>query len=235
MDGLPISFLTWNLAMLERSRAAPPDWTEEHTQAEVRRIVLELSPDLVLLQELPGVVPYVETHDMIRANPMSHSGNLATLVGHDLMEEEPTFEVVPGVAVLVTFPTRNVTIANVHLAPGRSGAATRIEQLRLVLDAAPTADLAVVGDTNTRTDEEQAIAEIGLNGPRPPRPTWDGRRNRFRGPSGDFVAYFTRCFVRGGLVIQDEAVLSEPVAIDGLAGFHLSDHFALTGIIASAD
>ncbi len=221
--------------MLERSQGAPRDWNQEHTQAEVRRIVLDLSPDLVLLQELPGVVPYVETHDMIRANPMSHSGNLATLVGHDLMEEEPAVEVVPGVSVLVTFRQRDVTIANVHMAPGRAGAAARIEQFQAVLDACPTADLAIVGDTNTRTGEERAIADIGLSGPRPPAPTWDGRRNRFRGETAGFVAYFTRYFISDGLAIEEAKVLSEPVVIDGLPGFHLSDHFALAGNIVAAD
>ena len=34
-----LTFLTWNLAMLERPAAAPLDWEPDHTQAEVRRIV----------------------------------------------------------------------------------------------------------------------------------------------------------------------------------------------------
>lgn len=219
--------------MLERSDQAPIDWTQEHTQAEVRRVVLDVSPDIVLFQELPGVVPFVETHDMIRSNPLSHSGNMATLVGHDLMDEPPTFVTVPGVGLLTTFVDRDVTVANVHLAPGGAAAAERLEQLEMIIEASPTEDLAIIGDTNTRTDEEESIRRLGLTGTKPPEPTWNGRRNRFRSRSAEFVAYFTRYFVSKGLRIDEPTVLSEPTVIDGHR-FHLSDHFALSGLITSA-
>ncbi len=227
-----MSFLSWNLAMFERSAEAPPDWTQEHTEAEVREIVLERSPDLVVLQELPGLVPYVETHDMIRANPRSHSGNLATLVGNDLMEERLTHSVVRGCALLVTFVDRGLTVANVHLAPGPGNAAHRLTQLRAVIGAAPTRDLVVVGDTNTRTDEEAGIEAIGLWGRRPPEPTWDGKRNRFRTEGAEFLAYFTRYFASEGVTVTDLWVRTEPVDVGG-TGFHLSDHFALEGSIVT--
>jgi hypothetical protein len=219
--------------MLERSEQAPPDWGQEHTQTEVRTVVLDESPDLVLFQELPGIVPYVETHDMIRSNPRSHSGNLATLVGHDVMDEQPTFTAIAGVGLLTTFVDRDLTVANVHLAPGKAGAQLRLEQLQAVVDASPTADLAVIGDTNTRTDEEQAIAQLGLTGPRPPEPTWNGRKNRFRGRSGEFLAYFSRPFVTADLQVTELRVLSDRwVAVDG-ARFHLSDHFGFAGSISN--
>ncbi len=212
--------------MLTRSLEAPPGWTQEHTEAEVRRFLLEWSPDVVLLQELPGVVPFVETHDMIRANPRSHSGNLAVLVGHHLLDEEITWSVVDGCAVLVTWPDRGLTVANVHLAPGSGAAALRLGQLRTIVDQAPTADVAIVGDTNTRRAEEVAIRAIGLATPRPPEPTWDGRRNPFNGPSGEFVAYFSRAFTAGEARVADQRVLPGRVSVDGRS-FHLSDHFAI--------
>lgn len=235
MNGLPITFLSWNLAMLERSSEAPPDWGQEHTQAEVRTVVLDESPDLVLFQELPGIVPYVETHDMVRANPLSHSGNLATLAGHDLMEEETSFVALKGIGLLLTFIERDLTIANVHLAPGRGEAELRLDQLRAVIDASPTADLAVIGDTNTRTDEEDDIATLGLRGTRPPEPTWNGRKNRFRGESGNFIAYFSRFFATSSLRIDDVRVLSErQISVEQYA-FHLSDHFGFCGTISTTD
>lgn len=221
--------------MFERSGEAPPDWTQEHTQAEVRRVVLETSPDLVLFQELPGIVPYVETHGMVRSNPLSHSGNLATLVGHDLIEEEPTVVTLAGFGILITFVERDITIANVHLAPGRAGVDRRLQQLEAVVAASPTADLAVVGDTNTRTDEESEIAKLGLRGPRPPEPTWNGRKNRFRGRTGDFKAYFTRYFVTGDLRVDGVSVLSDEAIKTEDHSFHLSDHYALAGQIWSVD
>ncbi len=218
--------------MLERSAEAPPDWTQEHTQAEVREIVLDVSPDMVLFQELPGVVPYVETHDMIRSNPLSHSGNMATLVGHDLMEEAMSFEALRGIGLLTTFVDRDITIANVHLAPGKSGAELRLEQLQAVLDASPTAEVAIIGDTNTRTEEEQSIADLGLRGPRPPEATWNGKRNRFRSDAHQFVAYFSRFFVTDGLQIDDVHVLSDRRVVIDQFKFHLSDHFGLCGTIS---
>ena len=228
----PLTFLSWNLAMFGRSTEAPLGWSHEHIEAHVRQLILELSPDLVLLQELPGLVPYVETHDMVRANPRSHSGNLATLVGHHLLDEEPTFEVVDGCALLVTFAERDLTVANVHLAPGRAGAALRLTQLEAIIETSPTIDLAIVGDTNTRTDEEPAIAALGLSGQRPPSATWDGRRNPFNGPSGDFRAYFTRAFATQDVRVAGQAVVPGRVTADGHT-FHLSDHFGLTGALST--
>lgn len=229
-----LSFLSWNLAMFERSAEAPSDWSDEHTQAAVREVVLARSPDLVLFQELPGIVPYVETHAMVRANPISHSGNLATLVDHHLMDDEPTHSVVPGCGLLVTFGRLGVTVANVHLAPGRGGAEERLRQLESIVATSPTDDLVIIGDTNTRTAEEAAIAELGLAGSRPPQPTWDGKRNRFRpGPSADFIAYFTRHFARGEVDVGRFEVLAEPdVELPGHA-FHLSDHYGLAGEIVT--
>lgn len=224
-----LTCLSWNLAMLTRSRQAPPWWTQEHAEAAVRERVLDWSPDLVTLQELPGIVPYVETHDMVRANPRSHSGNLATLVGNHLLDDlgdgaRPV--VVPRCGLLVTFPAWDLTVANVHLAPGRGASGLRLAQLQAVLASAPTREVLVLGDTNSRTAEESTISSLGLAAPRPPRPTWDGRRNPFNGPSGDFVAYFTRCLVTPGVRVVDQTVHPGRVEADGTS-FHLSDHFAL--------
>jgi endonuclease/exonuclease/phosphatase family metal-dependent hydrolase len=223
-----LTCLTWNLAMLGRSQEAPGSWSQEHTEARVRSLVLEWSPDLVTFQELPGIVPYVETHDMMRANPRSHSGNLATLVGNHLVDHlapEPPV-VVPRCAVLTAFPAWDLTVANVHLAPGRGASGLRLAQLQAVLDQAPTGEVLIIGDTNTRRAEEPLVASLGLATPRPPAPTWDGRRNPFNGPSGDFVAYFTRCFATSGIRILDQVVYPGRVDDQGQA-FHLSDHYAL--------
>ncbi len=261
MVDLALTFVSWNLAMLARSDQAPPSWGQEHTEAEVRRVALDVRPDLVLFQELPRLVPYLETHDMVRANPESHQGNLATLVSHELVARlgPPDVTTVPGCAILTTFgtpaasaasdppataaasadsegrasaPGPSITIANVHLAPGTGAAAVsaRLDQLARVVEASPTAAIAIVGDTNTRVDELGALADADLSSPRPPRPTWDSRANRFHRRSPEFIAFFTRVIVSPGLHVTDQAVLDEPVDIDGNR-FHLSDHFALTGTL----
>ncbi|MEM9651140.1 MAG: endonuclease/exonuclease/phosphatase family protein [Actinomycetota bacterium] len=227
-----LTFLSWNLAMLERPAAAPLDWEQEHTQAEVRDIVLAESPDVVTFQELPGVVPYVETHDMVRSNPRSHSGNLATLIGNDLMEESaPRPITVPGCGLLTVLADR-VTIANVHLAAGPGQGSVRRDQLEAVVAAAPTPAVVIVGDSNTRLDEEDGLATLGLAGPRPPEPTWDSRRNRFRDDGREFVAFFTRAWTVGPASVTDLRVLSRTTVDVGDGPFHLSDHYALVGTVS---
>lgn len=226
-----LSFVSWNLAMLERSPDAPADWEQDHTMAAVRDIMLELSPDVILYQELPGVVPFVETHDMVRANPMSHSGNLATLIGNHLADEPIDVAVVQGCAILVTFVERDLTVANVHLAPGAVSADLRLEQLQAVIEAAPTNDVLVAGDTNTRMAEEPDIAALGLVGKRPPEPTWNGHQNRFRGPEGEFIAFFSRYFATKDIRVDDVAVLSNRAVEVAGRSFHLSDHYGFMGTV----
>lgn len=228
-----LSFLTWNLAMLETSAEAPLSWEVFDTEAVIRERVLAAQPDLVLYQELPGMVPFVETHDMIRSNPRSHNGNLATLVSHELMATEPVFSAVPGCAVLATFVEPAITVANVHLAPGRGAAATRLDQLASVVEASHTDALLIVGDTNTRVDEVDALVDAGLHTVKPPRPTWDSRRNRFRDDLPEFSAYFTRWFASPEVSVRDVWVDDEPVERLGKR-FHLSDHFALRGVVGLA-
>ena len=222
--------------MLARSAQAPANWGQENTEFAVRQRVLAVEPDLVLFQELPRMVPYIDTHDMIKANPETHQGNLATLVSHDLLARtgRPSVKTIAGCAVLITLPlvgtSDGVTVANVHLAPGPAAGGERLEQLARIVEASPTAALAVIGDTNTRVEETEALAEAGLTARKPPKATWNSRRNRFNRGGADFTAYFTRGFVTEGLQLTTQKVLDSPEEIDGRR-FHLSDHFALTGNI----
>ena len=226
-DQLQLSILSWNLAMFERSADAPTYWGHSDVEATVRAVVLDLKPDVVAFQELPGLVPYVETHDMVRSNPRSHSGNLATLVSHQLKSHNPTPSVVKRAALLTSFSDLDLTVANVHLAPGRGAAETRREQLAEIVTQCKTERLLIIGDTNTRLSEEESITQLGLSVERPPSPTWDGHRNRFRGDSGKFRAYFTRAFTNDRLTIESQTVLNDrAIEADG-SQFHISDHFGL--------
>lgn len=230
-----LTFLTWNLALMKRSAEAPPAWGPDNTEAAFRDIVLERSPDIVLLQELPRMVPFVETHGMIRANPESHSGNLATLAKHQHLIAEPAVSVVPGCAILSTFG--DLTIANVHLAPGpgKQSEGQRLEQLAQIVEASPTPDVLIVGDTNTRVGEIETIENAGFSSQRPPSPTWDSNTNAFNSgrESGAFRAYFTRWFASPNVVVTDVQVLKKPIEFDGQR-FHLSDHYGLMGTVTIA-
>lgn len=228
-----MSFVTWNLAMLERSAQAPREWGMEHTEAEVRSRLLVAAPDLVFFQELPRMVPYLETHGMVRSNPQTHSGNLAFLARHQLLADEgldgPKVTTVPRCAVLVTFAS-GLTIANVHLAPGPGAVAERLEQLAQIVESSPTPNLLIVGDTNTRVEEEEPLADAGLTGVKPPQATWNSKTNRFHRSGAKFSAYFTRWFATESVEVTNVKVWRDPVEHDGKR-FHLSDHFALSGSV----
>ncbi|MBT8241244.1 MAG: hypothetical protein KJN63_08460 [Acidimicrobiia bacterium] len=232
-----LSFLSWNLALMKRSAQAPPTWGVEQTEAAFRQIALHCSPDIITLQELPALVPFVETHGMIRANPKSHSGHLATLVKHEILATTPNVLVVSGCAILTSFDEQ-LTVANVHLSPGagKRAEAHRLEQMARIVEASPTPRLFIVGDTNTRISELGALGGAGLRGDRPPQPTWDSRANQFNSgrETREFRAYFTRWFASPGVSVGGVDVLDSPIEHDGHL-FHLSDHFGLSGRVTTKE
>ena len=215
--------------MLERSDQAPLYWDQGSTEAVVRETVLDVSPDLVLYQELPGLVPFVETHSMVPANPRSHSGNLATLVRNELATTELSVKTVDG-CVLTTFVDLGLTVANVHLVAGRGAGADRLMQLAAVIEASPTLPLVIVGDTNMRLEEADEFMTMGFSGDKPPHPTWDSRRNQFR-VMHKFSAYFTRWFASPGVTVSDVVVHREQIHHEGRK-FFVSDHYAMSGRIS---
>ncbi|MDB2318068.1 hypothetical protein N9V88_00615 [bacterium] len=222
-----ISFLSWNLNLLENSHAAPLGWRMDQAESLVRERVLAVDPDFVCFQELPGLVPYVETHDLIPANTVSHSGNLATLVRRELLDQVES-RAVGRSAVLSAIESAGISIANVHLPPGGHGKAERLAVIERIVSICPTPKLLVLGDTNTRIGETSAIEGLGVRGELPPAPTWDSRRNRFRHEGKRFTAYFTRYFHSDGVRVKDVKVFNQSWNVDG-AHFFLSDHFALAG------
>lgn len=215
--------------MLERSAQAPGLWSMENSEVQIRSQVLESNPDLVLFQELPGMVPYIETHDMLRSNPRTHQGYLASLVRRPLLSPAPVITTVAETAVLATFGS--LTVANVHLVSGRGAWEPRLEQLSAVVAASPTEQLVVIGDTNVRIAEEEAIAELGLRGSLPPTHTWNSHSNRFHLRGARFTASFSRWFATGGVTVDEVQVLRAPIVHDEHR-FWVSDHFALLGRVS---
>ena len=231
MTAAELTFFSWNLALLERPAPAPLFWEISNTEAVVREQVLDASPDVVLFQELPGLVPFVETHSMVPANPKSHSGNLATLVHNPLATAELAITTVGGCAILTTFVELGLTIANVHLPAGKGGEADRLVYLSKVIEASPTLPLLIVGDTNMRVAEADTMLDLGFTGNKPPHPTWDSRRNNFRADAYEFHAYFTRWFASPGISVSDVFVHRDPVVHDDKT-FFVSDHYALSGRVS---
>lgn len=231
-----LSFLTWNLSLMARSAQAPQHWEMHDTEAHVRETVLALDPDVVLFQELPGLVPFVETYSMVGPNPRSHSGNLATLVKTELVAPEGTMAV--KWSTIGSFATATtigeITVANVHLAPGRGSRSERLRQIGEVMENSPTSALVIAGDTNTRLDEEASVAALKLTVDRPPRPTWNSKQNRFHAKGASFSAYFSRWFVTEGLTVSEAWVGDlAPIEASGNS-FFLSDHFSCGATVTTS-
>lgn len=222
------TFLTWNLALLERSEYAPTAWRTDQTEAAVRDLVMQVDPDFVLFQELPGLIPYINTHDMVPANAKGQSGDIATLARCRLMPDITASRCKN--AVLTQIGSSDLTIANVHLPSGSGADWDRLAALREIQSTNTNKHLIIIGDTNTRTKEEEEIASLGLFGARPPEATWNGRLSRFRRNDRGFTAYFTRYFHNEGTQIDNVEVWTRPVEQRD-STFHLSDHFAMSGQI----
>ena len=212
---------------MENSHQAPFGWRMDQAESLIRKRVLSIDPDFVCFQELPGLVPYVETHELIPANTVSHCGNLATLVRRGLLDQVES-RAIGRNAVLSAMESVGFSIANVHLPPGSQGEVERLAAIERIVSICPTPNLLVVGDTNTRISETSAIEALGIRGELPPAPTWDSRRNRFREDGKRFTTYFTRYFHRGGFEVKDVRVFNQAWNVDD-ARFFLSDHFALAG------
>ena len=225
-----LRFLSWNLNMMNTSAEAPSGWRIDQTEALIRERILTEEIDIVCFQELPGMVPFVETHDLAPANTISHSGTIATIVRKELFEGM-VCRAIGRFAVACVFPKLSLTVVNVHLESTRGGAGQRLVQLRTLVNVCPTDSLLIVGDTNTRVAEEAAILDTGLLGKRPPAPTWDSRRNQHsdRASSKAFTCYFTRYFHNDQVAVEDVKVHNQPLNFDGTE-FFLSDHFAISGV-----
>jgi endonuclease/exonuclease/phosphatase family metal-dependent hydrolase len=210
--------------MMERSEFAPANWRMDQTEAVIRQTILASDPDFVLFQELPGLVPYIDTHDMVPANARGQSGDIATLVRRDLAADIDASRTEN--AVIARIKSADLSIANVHLPSGAGGDFDRLSRLKDIQAACKTPHLAIIGDTNTRTKEEESIGALGLVGARPPEATWNGRTGKFRRVARGYTAYFTRVFHSNGVTLSDQKVWTAPAA-EG--AFHISDHFALSG------
>ena len=229
-----VTFLSWNMCLLGKSHQAPANWRMDQSEDLIRRFVLDKKPDFVFFQELPGLVPFVETHDMVPVNTTSHSGNIASLVKKELADSVDSYAV-GRFAVCTKLNSLDLTLANVHLEPGRNGSYQRLKMIQTIASKCQTKGLLIVGDTNTRVEEEDDLASIGMLGERPPAATWDTKINKYRDDGKKYSAYFTRYFHNAAVLVSDVKVWDQPFEENG-AKFFLSDHFAMSGkasVIAS--
>lgn len=227
-----LSFVSWNLCMLVPSQQSPANWRADQSEAIIGEILQRVAPDFIFFQELPGVVPSLETHELLPATVISHCGNVATLAKKSLLAHLQSYTI-DRFAVCAQVDALDLTLANVHLEPGRGrqSEARRAAMVRQIVERCATQSLLIIGDTNTRIGEEELLAELGMQGERPPEVTWDTHANRFRDAGPEFSAYFTRYFHNASTVVEHVKVWSKPIVQDQHE-FYLSDHFAISGTVS---
>lgn len=167
--------LSWNIAELIPSKAAPEEWGANSQLRGVRAIVRAERPHVLLLQECPCRDFELDVEGFVRCgSTQSHCGFICTYVRRDFkhtpaaaadalveVAQVVTFPDLPAVGVLLSLEdVGRLCVVNCHLAPHGPGAAIRAEQVAAVgsaLSNAPgvaTPDAVVLaGDSNMRNHE----------------------------------------------------------------------------------
>jgi endonuclease/exonuclease/phosphatase family metal-dependent hydrolase len=165
-----LRILSWNIAELIPSQAAPEEWGPNSQLRCVRRSVRTERPDVLLLQECPTRSFELDLEGYVRCgSTSSHCGYVCTYVRRDLKRSpgtvlettpgvaavEPTLEVaqvvafpdLPAVGVLLSLDdVGTLCVVNCHLAPHGSGASTRAEQIAAIGTALSNAPKTAVPD-----------------------------------------------------------------------------------------
>ena len=171
LSAASLRILSWNVAELIPSQAAPEEWGPNSQLRGVRHTVRAERPDVVLLQECPCNSFELDAEGYVRCgSTSSHCGFVCTYVRRDFKRTpvaaveatlreaavEPTLEVsqvvifpddLPAVGLLVHLEdVGTLAIVNCHLAPHGPGAATRAEQVAAIGSALSNAPETAVPD-----------------------------------------------------------------------------------------
>lgn len=170
-----LRILSWNIAELIPSKAAPEEWGANSQLRGVRAVVRAERPDVLLLQECPCRDFELDVEGFVRCGSTeSHCGFICTYVRRDFKRTpaaavdplvEPAqvvaFPELPAVGVLLSLEdVGTLCVVNCHLAPHGPGAVARAEQVAAVGAAlsgtpgvaAPDA-VVLAGDSNMRNHE----------------------------------------------------------------------------------
>ena len=177
--------VSFNIAGFQPSKVAPSTWTDGDSMKAVERTVLQHTPNVIALQEVPlhalddvGTKMFSE-YELLGSQP-THAGCAALLVHHRHRATKfrtPEVDGMPAVVAEIDVAstnqkdgnsnasadnkTRKVLVASVHLEPFAQGKETRRRQLNTLVEAAEKDQglpMIVAGDTNMRVAEDK-VAE----------------------------------------------------------------------------
>jgi len=142
------------------------------------------------------------------------------------------------VAAIVTLPNKTrVAVASNHLEPFASGASSRAQQCKLLMELLipKCKNVILIGDMNMRQKEDSKIENLvgldawkeGSGSSKKLKFSWDSNSNLYHLNGFGFTARFDRAYVRGKELGVSKFGLVGNQPVNGTEGDYLSDHFGL--------
>jgi endonuclease/exonuclease/phosphatase family metal-dependent hydrolase len=173
---IELRIVSMNIASLQSSRAASPDWTLENQTETLMHELLASKPHVVCLQECPSAEwihrSFPNYYNTAIGEKRSHAGYVALLVRNDVLPDMERQDLPGSDLSIVTDGTPSVmgissssalAVASVHLAPFEEGAPKRKDQLETIINASRRTGMSLItiiaGDMNMRDGEDQDVEQ----------------------------------------------------------------------------
>jgi endonuclease/exonuclease/phosphatase family metal-dependent hydrolase len=246
-----LNVVSWNVAELRRSSAAPPHWTPMNSFELLER---ELhGADIVCLQEWPDANMEVFLNEWRVGQPVpSHCGFTVPLFRKTAFVSI-TVHRMDGMAgfsaaTAVTPEGFAVRVVSVHNLPFKQNADKRLHQMAQLtkfLDALSPAPTIIAGDFNMRKPEDRRTLDLGLidcfdlsKNKDETCNTWDSFLNRYHAGGFEFKCRFDRIYfknydnARSAVFTDGDMHLVGSGQASPAKGHYLSDHFGLRQALA---
>jgi endonuclease/exonuclease/phosphatase family metal-dependent hydrolase len=235
--------MSWNICNCKPSNEAT--WNVEENREKILKTILDTDSDVVCLQEASGVTEVLSSKYTLVDSCFSHAGGTEIWVktsitaskleikrdSKQLLGEEEGeavyLEFGPGVAAIID----NTAYISVHLPPSKRGADLRLQAFQDILESLPSNVKAfvIVGDTNMRIAENDAVEALGLvdawkqmGSKKINENTWDSYVNLYHKEGYAFSCRFDRMYLRGLNCTSFRLMANTKTD-----GSYLSDHFGI--------
>jgi endonuclease/exonuclease/phosphatase family metal-dependent hydrolase len=172
---IELRIVSMNIASLQSSRAASPDWTLENQTETLMHELLASKPHVICLQECHSTEwihrSFPNNYTAI-GEKRSHAGYVTLLVRNDILSDMERLDLPGSHLSMVTSGTPSVmgissssalAVASLHLAPFAEGAPKRKDQLETIINASRRTGMPLItiiaGDMNMRDEEDQDVEQ----------------------------------------------------------------------------
>jgi len=247
-----LTLVSLNVAGCQPSADAPRGWNQKASTDSIREEILSHNPDIIALQECPGTESWADTtflnYTTIGAT-RSHADNVILLVKKGIQAHRvkvpttmTTTRWLPAVISNLTYKSRSLLLASVHLAPFKEGEDTRRQQIADALSLAVEEGegggttgrrgrrlpLIMAGDMNMRQSEDVGMKRQGwtdfwqsAGSERSTKFTWDTMNhgtsfNRYYGDlTREYNARYDRIYFQSGTSTSQQPTMTSipPTAV----------------------